>query len=66
MAVSVSARQARRIAVAAQGFGAAPVATVGTGQLLRLVRRLGLHQIDSVNVVTRAHYLPPRREKAGR
>ncbi|MFS0772593.1 winged helix-turn-helix domain-containing protein [Sphingomonas sp. 1P08PE] len=60
MAISVSARQAQRIAVAAQGFGTAPAPadTVGTGQLLRLVRRLGLHQIDSVNVVTRAHYLP--------
>jgi uncharacterized protein YcaQ len=50
---------ARRIALAAQGFGAArPAAPVNAGHMLRLLDRLGLHQIDSVNVVSRAHYLP--------
>lgn len=54
----ISLALARRIALAAQGFGAKPTGPVGRGQLHRLINRLGLHQIDSVNVVSRAHYLP--------
>ena len=49
---------ARRIALAAQGFGAARPAIVGQAQLRREIDRLALHQIDSVNVLVRAHYLP--------
>jgi uncharacterized protein len=55
---SLSLKDARRIALAAQGFGARQPAKVGGPQLRRTVDRLGLHQIDSVNVLVRAHYLP--------
>jgi uncharacterized protein len=54
----LSRAAACRIALAAQGFGRARPAAVGQAQLGRLVARLGLHQIDSVNVFVRAHYLP--------
>lgn len=49
---------ARRIALAAQGFGVEHPASVGSAAIGRTVDRLGLFQIDSVNVLARAHYLP--------
>ena len=55
---TLSPRTARRIALAAQGFGRARPATPGRSHVRDLVRRLGVVQIDSVNVVTRTHYLP--------
>ena len=54
----LSVAAARRVALAAQGFGAKPPAAVNSGHLRRTVERLSLHQIDSVNVLVRAHYLP--------
>jgi uncharacterized protein len=55
----ISAAQARRIALAAQGFADGLRARPADGWALRRVlSRVGLVQIDSVNVLTRAHYLP--------
>jgi hypothetical protein len=54
----LSSGEARRIALAAQGFGASRPERVNGGHLGRVVGGLGLHQIDSVNVLVRAHYLP--------
>jgi uncharacterized protein YcaQ len=51
--------QARRVALAAQGFGATrPERPVTTRDLQSVVNRLGQFQIDSINVVTRAHFMP--------
>jgi len=55
----LSASEARRIAVTAQGFNAlSRRGIVGAAQLRKSIDRLGLLQIDSVNVLVRAQYLP--------
>jgi uncharacterized protein YcaQ len=58
MTDTISPAAARRIALAAQGFGTPHPPAVGTRQLNSLIQRLGLLQIDSVNVFERSHYLP--------
>ncbi len=57
---SLSAAAARRIALAAQGFGGGPRPTgpAARAAMLRQIARLGLLQIDSVSAVVRSHYLP--------
>src|SRR2546430_17061619 len=55
----LSASQARRVALAAQCFaGEMPTGRVDRRHLHRLMGRLRVLQIDSINVVVRSHYLP--------
>lgn len=56
--MSLTSAQARNIALAAQGFSRARPARVGPRHLTGVLGRLGLVQIDSVNVLERAHYMP--------
>jgi uncharacterized protein len=56
---SLSLTEARRVALAAQGFGRSrPGREVRRADIVSTVRALGLVQIDSVNVLVRSHYLP--------
>ena len=55
----ISLPAARRIALAAQGFAdRTAAATPGARQFARLYDKVAIVQVDSVNVLTRAHYLP--------
>ncbi len=56
---TLSAAQARRVALAAQGFHEpAPRGPVTRAHLKRLIARLQVLQLDSVSVAVRAHYAP--------
>ena len=59
MQASLSLAQARRIALAAQGLDKErPTGPVNARAVGRTFARLHLVQIDSVNVVSRSHFLP--------
>ncbi|MEL4506067.1 crosslink repair DNA glycosylase YcaQ family protein [Luteococcus sp. H138] len=55
----LSLSQARRIALAAQGFGRPrPERTITMRDVQRQIDQLAQFQIDSINVLTRAHLMP--------
>jgi len=55
----LSLGEARRVALAAQGFGRPRPRRPGIRDLRRVIHGLGLVQIDFVNVLLPAHYLVP-------
>ncbi|MGC1151736.1 MAG: crosslink repair DNA glycosylase YcaQ family protein [Mycobacterium sp.] len=56
---TLSVAQARRIAVAAQGFSEPrPGGPITRAHLRRLISRIQMLQLDSVSVAVRAHYAP--------
>ncbi|MGZ4595509.1 MAG: winged helix-turn-helix domain-containing protein [Actinomycetes bacterium] len=56
--VRLSTARARRIAIAAQGLATPRPVAPGMRHLTGVVARMGLVQMDSVNVLVRSHYLP--------
>ncbi|HYB28577.1 MAG TPA: crosslink repair DNA glycosylase YcaQ family protein [Solirubrobacteraceae bacterium] len=59
VAAKLSLARARRIALAAQGFGRPrPARPPSAARIAKLVAELGVLQLDSVNVFERSHYMP--------
>jgi uncharacterized protein YcaQ len=56
--IELSASEARRLALASLGFGAKKPARAGIAHVRATAARLSAIQIDSVNILARAHYLP--------
>jgi uncharacterized protein len=55
---TLSLPEARRLAIASQGFATPRPAAPSAAHLRRLAARVHAFQIDSVNVLVRAHYVP--------
>lgn len=57
MATRITAEQARRLVLALQGLADPPRRKLTADGLLALIERIGFVQVDSVNVVARAHHM---------
>jgi uncharacterized protein len=57
MATRITAEQARRLVLALQGLADPPRRKLTADGLLALIERMGFVQVDSVNVVARAHHM---------
>src|SRR5689334_24563636 len=57
VSVTLSLSEARRLALTSQGFDRRPAAP-SAAHVRKLAARLHAFQIDSVNVLVRAHYVP--------
>jgi uncharacterized protein len=57
MAIRIAAEEARRLALSLQGLAEPPRRKLGADALIALIERLGFVQVDSVNVVARAHHM---------
>jgi uncharacterized protein YcaQ len=57
MAIRIAAEQARRLTLSLQGLADPPRRKLGADGLLALIERMGFVQVDSVNVVARAHHM---------
>ena len=57
MAIRITAEQARRLVLALQGLADPPRRKLTADGLLALIERMGFVQVDSVNVVARAHHM---------
>ena len=55
MKLSLSAHRAQLLA--AQGLHEPPVRAAGAADVLAIIRRMGLLQLDSISVIARSHYL---------
>src|SRR5271154_6542152 len=55
---TVSLREARALALAAQGFDVGRRHAASQADVRAVIQRVGLLQLDSVNVFCRSHYMP--------
>jgi uncharacterized protein YcaQ len=57
-AIAISVRQARNLALCGQGFACDDSRPVTKRRIMKAIRQINMLQVDSVNVLTRAHYMP--------
>lgn len=56
--VAISIKQARNLALCGQGFDRDDNRPVTKRRIMKAIRQTNMLQVDSVNVLTRAHYMP--------
>tara|TARA_E500000318_G_C3553944_1_gene210215 strand:+ start:586 stop:1824 length:1239 start_codon:yes stop_codon:yes gene_type:complete len=56
--IAISIKQARNLALVGQGFDCDENRPVTKRRIMKAIRKTNMLQVDSVNVLTRAHYMP--------